>query len=151
MPTIKLFGEDIEVNAKIEQLDGISGHADRDMLLGWLKNMGKSPKTVFVNHGSDTVCDDFVKSIEETLGYKAVAPFSGDCYDLRTNQCIAKGKIVKINKQSEGRRKANQVFDKLVAAGQRLIRVINQNKGSANKDIARFVSQIEALCDKYEK
>ena len=151
VPTIKLFGEDIEVNAKIEQLDGISGHADRDMLLGWLKNMGKSPKRVFVNHGSDTVCDDFVKSVEETLGYDAVAPFSGDCYDLKTNQCIAKGKIVKINKQSEGRRKANQVFDKLLAAGQRLIKVINQNKNGANKDLARFASQIEALCDKYEQ
>lgn len=151
VPTVKLFGENIEVNAKIEMLDGISGHADRDMLLGWLENMKKAPKTVFVNHGSDEVCDSFVKSIEQKLGYPAVAPFSGDCYDLVTGQCIAKGRIVKINKHSEGRRKANTLFERLVAAGQRLIKIINQNKNSANKDIARFTSQINAICDKYEK
>lgn len=149
--TVKLFGEDIEVNAKIEMLDGISGHADRDMLLDWLANMKKSPKTVFVNHGADTVCDSFVSIIEEKLGYNAVAPFSGDCYDLVTGQCIAKGRIVKINKHSEGRKKANSLFERLVAAGQRLIKIINQNKGLSNKDLTKFTNQINAICDKYER
>jgi hypothetical protein len=35
-------------------------------------------------------------------------------------------------------------------AGNRLLAVIEQNRGGANKDLARFTSQIEALCDKYE-
>lgn len=148
---VKLFGESIEVNAKIEMLDGISGHADKDMLLGWLGNMKKSPKAVFVNHGDDSVCDDFAHSVEEKLGYNAIAPFSGDCYDLATGQCIAKGRIVKLNKHSEGRKKANSLFERLVAAGQRLIKIINQNKDISNKDLTKFINQINALCDRYEK
>ena len=50
---VSLFGEDIQVNARIESIVGISGHADRDMLLGWLGSMEKPPKKVFVNHGDD--------------------------------------------------------------------------------------------------
>ena len=45
----------------------------------------------------------------------------------------------------------SDVFARLVAAGQRLMAVIKKNEGAANKDLARFADQINALCDKYEK
>ncbi len=148
---VKLFGEEINVNARIATLAGISGHADKDMLLGWLENIKNNVKTVFVNHGDDTVCDSFVKQIEEQLGVNAVAPFSGDKYDLVTGECIEKGKIVRIEKKSEGRHRADTVFSRLYAAGQRLLSVINKNKDSSNKEIAKFADQINALCDKYDR
>lgn len=44
---VKLFGEDIEVNAEIKMLDGISGHADKNGLIKWLKTFKKKPKIVF--------------------------------------------------------------------------------------------------------
>ena len=56
-PEVKLFGEIIRVNAHIEQMDGISGHADRDMLLDWLGNLETPPEKVYVNHGDDMVCE----------------------------------------------------------------------------------------------
>ncbi len=148
---VKLFGEEINVKARIATLAGISGHADRDMLIGWLSNIKTSVKTVFVNHGDDTVCDTFVKEIEQKLGVNAVAPFSGDKYDLLTGECLEKGKIVRIEKKSEGRHRAETVFSRLYAAGQRLLSVINKNKDSSNKEIAKFADQINALCDKYDR
>ena len=45
----------------------------------------------------------------------------------------------------------SDVFARLLAAGQRLLAVIKKNEGGANKDLARFADQINALCDKYEK
>jgi len=39
--TVKLFGESIDVNAHIETLHDISGHADRDGLLEWVENFKK--------------------------------------------------------------------------------------------------------------
>lgn len=149
--TVKLFGEEINVKARIATLAGISGHADRDMLLDWLENIKNSVKTVFVNHGDDSVCDNFVKEIEEKLGVDAIAPFSGDKYDLATGECLEKGKIIRIEKKSEGRHRADTVFSRLYAAGQRLLSVINKNKESSNKEIAKFADQITALCDKYDK
>ncbi|MBO5953503.1 MAG: MBL fold metallo-hydrolase, partial [Oscillospiraceae bacterium] len=148
---VKLFGETIVVHARIETLAGISGHADRDMLVNWLKAMGKPPKQVFVNHGDDTVCDSFADFVEKTVGYPALAPFSGDEYDLITGQCTAKGKILRVSKQSKGRAQANAAFERLTAAGKRLLSVIQKNKGLANKELAKFADQIIALCNKYDR
>ena len=54
---VKLFGEDIEVNAEIKMLDGISGHADKNGLLKWVNSFEKKPEEVFVVHGEDAVCE----------------------------------------------------------------------------------------------
>ena len=42
----------------------------------------QKPKVVFVNHGHDTVCDEFAKSIENELEISALAPYSGDGFEL---------------------------------------------------------------------
>lgn len=49
------------------------------------------------------------------------------------------------------KRVAQDVFDRLVAAGQRLMAVIRKNEGGANKDLGRFADQINSLCDKWDR
>jgi metallo-beta-lactamase family protein len=120
------------------------------MLLDWLQNQ-KQAKMVYVNHGDDEVCDIFAATIRDTLGLNAVAPYSGDEYDLLTCECTAKGRIVKLTKQSDGRRRANSIYEKLLSAGKRLLHIIEQSKGLTNKELAKFTDQINALCDKYSK
>lgn len=149
-PFVKLFGESVAVHARIASLSGISGHADRDMLLDWLGHLQAPPESVFVNHGNDTVCDSFAEKIHEQLGFAAVAPYSGDSYDLVTGECLAKGKIQKIRKETEGRRRADAVYDRLLAALQRLQGLIANGRGRPNKELARLADQIHALCDKWE-
>ncbi|MDE7390015.1 MAG: MBL fold metallo-hydrolase, partial [Lachnospiraceae bacterium] len=75
--TVKLFGEQISVNAAIETMDGISGHADMQMLLDWLGNLQNRPEMVFVNHGNDAVCDEFAETVVKHLTFPASAPYSG--------------------------------------------------------------------------
>ncbi len=149
--TVRLFGEDIAVNAHIASLEGISGHADRDMLLAWLGHMGSKPQRVFVNHGDDEVCDSFARTVEQRLGIPATAPYSGDEFDLVANTCTARAVVVKIAKVSDGRRRANAIFEKLLAAGKRLLHVIDASRGLSNKELAKFTDQINALCDKYSR
>ncbi len=149
--TVKLFGEEISVNAQIVSLAGISGHADRDMLTQWLRHMTQPPRRVFVNHGDDSVCDSFAEHIRNTLGHPATAPYSGDGFDLIQDQCIQQGTVVKVTKLSDGRRRANTLFEKLVSAGKRLQQVIDQCRGLSNKELGRFIDQINALCDKYSR
>ena len=50
-------------------------------------------------------------------------------------------------KQSAG----SDVFQRLVAAGQRLLAVIQHNEGGTNKDLAKFADQINSLCDKWDR
>ncbi len=148
--SVKLFGEEIAVHADIREMDGISGHADRDMLLNWLGSMDQKPKQVFVNHGDDTVCDSFVNTVESRLGFPAVAPYSGDGYDLLTGECFQKGIVTRVQKGS-GRKRANEVYERLIKAGKRLTRLIEAMKGASNKELAKLTDQIDALCEKFKR
>ena len=56
---VRLFGEDIHVNAEIVRLPGISGHADNEGLMKWAASFQEKPQRVFVAHGDDQVCDIF--------------------------------------------------------------------------------------------
>lgn len=146
---VKLFGELIEVKAKIQRLDGISGHADQEGLLRWLHSFEPKPK-VFVVHGEDMVCEHFKNMIQEE-GYEAIAPFSGAEFDMAANELIFQGFATKKVKVSQKAFRAQAIFDRLVAAGNRLLTVIAHNKGGANKDLVRFTDQINSLCDKWDR
>lgn len=147
---VKLFGETIEVNANIRRLAGVSGHADRDGLLKWLHGFEKKPTRVFVVHGDTNVCDLFTDSLKKDYGFNAVAPFSGDEYDLLTNECIDKGTIIEVQSKT-GRKIYTTVYERLVNAGKRLMVVIQHNEDGANKDLAKFADQINSLCDKWDR
>lgn len=146
-PKVKLFGEEIAVHARIAVLDGISGHADKDMLLDWLGAMEEAPRKVFVNHGDDAVCDTLAENISAKFGYEAVAPFSGDSFNLITGDCIAKARVVRVVK---AKKKAVTVYQRLVEAGKRLAAVIERCVGRPNKELANFANQINMLCDKFD-
>lgn len=152
-PAVKLFGETVQVNAKIEQLAGISGHADKDILLEWLNNFEVPPKTVFVNHGNDDVCDEFAETITNTLGMYALAPYNASEYDLISGVCLEKGvtkRKVKVVSQGESVR-TSSAFPKLLNASKRLLAIIEKYRNDANKDIAKFTDQILNLCSKWDK
>lgn len=150
--SVSIFNEEIAVNANIRTVVGISGHADRDMMLDWLSQMPNPPKRIFVNHGEDMVCDSFSQTIYNKLAIPSCAPFSGDEYDMLLEDFTARGKIVKVSKISDGRRRANIAFDKLLAAGKRLITIIGLSKNTmTNKEMAKFTDQIHNLCDKYAR
>ena len=150
-PSVKLFGEEIAVRAKIEQMDGISGHADRDMLLGWLANITPAPERVFVNHGQDEVCDTFAKTVEAELFCHTTAPYNGSVYDLISGECLEIGNRERIKRTKPNVQRANSVFQRLLSAGKRLLLVIEHNRGGANKDLAKFTDQINALCEKWDR
>lgn len=63
---VKIFGEDISVAAKIYNLQGLSGHADKNGLINFLENINIKPKKVFLVHGDS----DSQKSFKELLDSK---------------------------------------------------------------------------------
>lgn len=149
---VKLFGEEIEVKAEICRLAGVSGHADDQGLLRWIRSFQKKPQKVFVVHGEDQVCDIFVDRLKEEVGLDAYAPFSGTVYDLAAGRFIVQPKPVRIQKPVQAAAaKMTKTFARLVAAGQRLVGVIRQNEGGANRDLEKFTKEIHVLCDKWER
>lgn len=148
--SVKLFGELIEVRARIERLDGISGHADKDGLLKWVSSFEPKPEKVYVVHGEDRVCEMFADCLRKELGLDAEAPYTGAVYELESNKMIKEGVRNRIPAKKAGAKHASAVFARLLAAGQRLMYIIGKSEELANKDIAKFADQINSLCDKWE-
>ena len=149
---VKIFGESIMVNAKIECLQGISGHADMNGLLAWLHGFEKKPERIMVVHGEDHVTDSFAELASKEIGCPAFAPYSGGCVDLATNTVITAGTPVpKKAAEKPARARANAAFERVVAAAKRLLQVVLKNEGLANKDLAKFETQIQNLADKWDR
>ena len=150
---VKLFGESVYVGAEICQMPGISGHADVNGLMTWIKSFSQKPTKVFVTHGDDEVTEIFARRLEDELGLDAMAPFSGTVFDLAENVCIYEAQGIKITKAAVSPKasKAARAFQKLVAMGQRLMSVIRKSEGIPNKDLDRFTREVQSLCDKWDR
>ncbi|MDN4016782.1 MBL fold metallo-hydrolase [Zwartia panacis] len=80
--TVRIFGEDVPINAEVVSLDGMSAHADSQELMGWLKTAKRAPNTVFLNHGESPAADAMRLEIKHTLGWHAVVPLLGQQFDI---------------------------------------------------------------------
>ena len=79
-----------------------------------------------------------------------MAPDFGEEYDLLQNAKIRDG-IRRPELETKSSSLPTGVFGRLIAAGKRLMVVIEHNRGGANKDLARFADQINALCEKWNR
>ena len=150
---VKLFGDEIQVKAQIHRLSGLSGHADQDGLANWLHAFDEKPKFVFVNHGEDAVADHWACRLKEE-GYEAEAPYNGSIWIVGDGRvaCAEVGNTKKIVKTpGVASVRSSAAYDRLVNMGKRLMAVIQHNQGGANKDLAKFASQIASLCDKWDR
>ncbi len=148
--TVKLFGEEIAVKADIVNLPGISGHADEIELLKWIKQYSPAPKKVFINHGDNTVCEEYKDKLR-SIGLDADAPYSGTSYDLLSERYVYLAQPVAFEKKQAAAPAVSTVFDRLVSSGKRLMALINAKKGMPNKEIAKMADQINSLADKWER
>ena len=147
---MRLFGETVDVNAQIRVLTGISGHADKNGLIDWIEGFETKPKKVFIVHGEDLVTMSFADCLKDEHGIDAFAPYSGTVFNLTTEtfEKITEPVAVK-KKTAEASGGQSSAYNRLVAAGQRLMALIGHCKGMANKDLAKFADQINSLCDKW--
>lgn len=151
--TVKIFGDEIAVNARIESLAGISGHADKNGLLRWIDSMQKKPHRVFVNHGEDVSATEFAQSVEETFAMPSMAPYSGTVFNLAEDKFehIAQGIRVKEKPQYTSFSKQRVEFTELSSAARKLSDFVRSCEGIPNKELRQFKKDIEALIEKYKR
>lgn len=150
---VNLFGEEVRVAASIENLEGISAHADRDQLISWIDSFATKPKRIFVNHGADGVCDRFAESITQQLNIKATAPYSGDAFELTSGLQLLYGSRKRADNSAgyANKRNSSAVWTKLYSAGMRLMGIIERSRGCKSKQLTVLTNRINTLCDKQEK
>lgn len=75
---IKVMGRYVAVKAQVHHLEGLSGHADAQGLIDWMRQMPAPPKQVIVVHGEPEASDALRIRIEEALGWPARVPQAGE-------------------------------------------------------------------------
>jgi metallo-beta-lactamase family protein len=70
---VKIHGEFVPVQAQVSQIEGFSGHADSEELMGWLRGFRQAPHATYVVHGEPAAADALRTRVQDELGW-AVHP-----------------------------------------------------------------------------
>jgi metallo-beta-lactamase family protein len=71
---VRLFGRFRDVRARVVQVHGFSGHADRDAITAWLGAITPRPSRIYVVHGGPNVATSFANHLKDKIGVEAVVP-----------------------------------------------------------------------------
>lgn len=80
--TVKIWGEEIEVNAQIEKMGGLSAHAGQSDLMKWFAAIAASKPGLILTHGENEARNCLSGLIEEQYGIKALLPEMGETIEI---------------------------------------------------------------------
>ena len=146
--SVKLFGEEITVQAHLENFTGLSSHADRDHLLEWVGHFSPKPQQVFVVHGDSEVTELFAHDLNQ-LGIPAHAPLYEEVYDLTTNCMLAKGVVLEVKKTVGSAAAPSAAYLRLQGVSHDLADLISRSRGRSNKDLAKLAEQLKQVMEKW--
>ena len=66
----------------MSQIEGLSGHADGDGIIGWLRGFDKAPAQTFVVHGERDASDTLRVRIQDELDWRVRSPEHGSCVEV---------------------------------------------------------------------
>ena len=111
---VKIFGEEIAINAEVVYIDGYSGHADQRLLMNFVGEFKEKPKKIFLVHGEEEAQNVLKGKIEEEYGIETEIPSFGDVF--RVDEIVEKeenllGKEKVVATREEKIEFANKVSD----------------------------------------
>lgn len=90
---VKIFGEEFAVNARIEYIEGYSGHADQEGLMNFIYSFIKKPKHIFLVHGEEESEEVLGEKIEKKAGIPITKPEFGETYEIAEEQVVVTNKV----------------------------------------------------------
>ena len=79
---IRILGEELELNARVETINALSAHADRNGLMDWYRKVGKNVKHAFAVHGEPDKVEAMRELLLEYGAPIASAPVPGQVYEF---------------------------------------------------------------------
>ena len=147
---VKLFQEEIAINANIETLSNSSSHADKTQLVDWVKSFDTLPTKIFITHGQERASEMLQAKLEGELNCSTCIPYFGEEYDLETGELV-KEKIIRVRKVKAAKPSlADSSYKKVTEALKRLQNVVFESENYPNKQKEKFANQINDLANKWE-
>jgi metallo-beta-lactamase family protein len=79
---VRILGQSLSVKAQVVQVHGFSAHADREEILGWLRNITTPPRKVFIVHGEKESAHSFKDFLIQNTGWDVVVPKYQDTFEI---------------------------------------------------------------------
>ncbi len=145
--TIKIFGEEVAVNARIEYIEGYSGHADQQGLLNFIYSFIKKPDHIFLVHGEEESQKVLKDKIIENTNLPVTIPEYGETYDLTST--VKLSNVAKQEKLKEY--KKLEVIDRMETLKEELVdmeAIIKEDllaNTTNDEEISRLNNRIQSL------
>ena len=143
---VKIFGEEIAVNARIEYIEGYSGHADQEWLMNFIYSFRtQRPKHIFLVHGEEESQEILKQKIEEEIGIPVSIPEYGEVYELDdVPSVVDKIKFKPVSPRGEVIILVNKILDE-VQDMKDAVKQDLRNKDLKDEDIFRIKEKVKDL------
>ena len=149
---VKLFGEDVRVNATIERIEGFSGHAGRDELIEYVTDIKKKPIRVFLVHGEEDALSSFGAALG-SMGYNVEIPELLEEFDLVADEKRPKAVIPAASKKNE--KPYAYEMERIRAQTQRITDILERVRAANDPQSKLMLRMMEAdithLAQKWEE
>lgn len=144
--TVKIFGEEIAVNARIEYIEGYSGHADQEGLMNFIYSFITKPKHIFLVHGEEEAQNMLKEKVEQETGIPVIIPEFGETYEISAQIEMTHKIERKISKtiKTEIIERLEKLKDEIKDMDQYVRQDVN-NKNLRDEDIFRINEKIKDL------
>ena len=144
---VKIFGEEIAVNARIEYIEGYSGHADQEWLMNFVYSFITKPKHIFLVHGEPEGQKVLKSKLEESTDIPITIPDFGESYELEENVEMV-GKAKEGAKQRYLRLEVLERMNTLKEEIEDMSNIVKEEyleKDTSDEDVARLKDRLKEL------
>lgn len=150
---VRIFGEEITVDARIEMIEGFSGHADKNGLMDWVKHFTKKPKNIFIVHGEEEAMNEFSGMLRTELGLDTVIPDRGEAFMVTAKDIFETEKKVAAQEREEAkydykRLEIVYMLDKLKDELEEASSIVRNDLKAEKNDIE--IEELKARLQKFE-
>ena len=143
---VKIFGEEVAVNARIEYIEGYSGHADQEWLMNFIYSFREQkPRHIFLVHGEESSQEVLKQKIEEEINIPVTIPEYGESYDLQDTPVLTnKIKVKPMTLRSEILKNLNKLQNEFEDM-KTYVKDDIENKALRDEDMFRINDKIKDL------
>ena len=144
---VKIFGEEIGVNAQVKYIESFSGHADKTGLLHFIKAFRTKPKQIFLVHGDEEAQLSLSDNIADEFNIPVEIPYRGDVYEINARRTSKVGEIKSPNEYKYVRLELVERIETLKEEMEDMSAMIKEDlkRETADKRINELNDQIKEL------
>lgn len=144
---VKIFGEEIGVNANVRYIEAFSGHADKSGLLDFVDAFQTKPKQIYLVHGDEEAQLSLADELVDRYHIPVDIPYRGDIYDVTPTRINKVGEMKSPNEYKYARLELLERMETLREEIDEMATMIREDlkKETADKKISELTEKMKEL------